>query len=198
MKLKVKRWWWLPIPVVLIFGISMLFGAEGKVVPQEFSEARIEGARLAGEIVAASTFSLERLRKIGELDRKGSSQEALILIGEEIQKNKEIQDKAIALSSQLERMAILVSEIKPTRARGITTEALTAEVGLVSRLVNYNGYFSELFNVLRTKFVDRTVNVDGKVSELITKINEEARAINDLNDKFTSSLAEFDKVFGSK
>ncbi len=195
MKFKIKRWWWLPIPVLLILGIFMLLMAEGKVVPQEFSEARIEGAKLAQEIVVAASFSIENLKKIGELDRKGNAQDALILISDEIRKNNEIHDKAVALSSQLERMAILISAIKPASAQRVVTEGLSAEVGLVSRLITYNGYSAQLFDVLRAKFVEHVSDTDGRVNDLIGKINDEARAINDLNNKFTNSLAEFDKIF---
>ena len=195
MKLRARQWWWLPVTLVLLMGAFMLFTHEVRAVPQEFEAARLEGARLAEEIVAAANFSLENLEKIGELDRKGKTSDALILISEELKKNNEIHDKAIALASQLERMAILIPEVQPTRARSVATEALSAEVGLVGHLVTYSAYFSQLFEILRTKFVNKKTNVDGEVTALIDKINEEASAINNLNTKFTSGLAEFDTIF---
>ncbi len=166
-----------------------------KNVPAEFSEARIQGAELARQIVTLSDASLANLDRIAEFDRRGNSTQALSSVAEAVIQNRRIQDEAIQLSSELERMARLLDNIKPSEARILATEAVSSEVALVSRLLRYQDYFGQLFQVLDAKFQHRAKDVDNKVHELVSKINEEASAINDSNGRFTESLAEFDKLF---
>ncbi len=178
-------------------GIYILVAAitPEKFVPKEFSEARIKGAQLAVEIVALATQSLNSLQEIAGYDEQGNAPEALILISREVIKNKETSQRAINLSGQLEKMARLLEEIEPARARILATEAVSSEVALVSRLLNYNDLLRQLFETLRDKLEGKTANPDGKVRELVDRINKEAQAINDFDRRFNQSLAEFDKIF---
>lgn len=196
MKRWFKRLWWLPLAGgVLYFGTTLALPGESYNVPPEFSEARIRGAGLAEEIIAASGFSVQNLATIAIYDREGNFPDALSLVAQEVLKNREIRDRALGLASALEKMAILTSEIKPARARIKATEAISAEVALVSRLITYNDLFLRLFEILRSKFQGQQVDVDGEVEKLVEQINFEARAINELNQKFTAGLAEFDSIF---
>lgn len=186
------------ISIALGFGIYLLFSnieISKKFLPEEFSEARIKGAALAKNIVDLSSESLRSLTEIAEYDEEGNSSEALILISKEVIKNRATRDEAIKLSSQLEKMARSLTDIEPTHARILATEAVSSEVALVSRLISYNDYLLQLFETLEKKFLKPAVNSDGRVVELIKKINEESSAINQFNYRFNESLAEFDKVF---
>lgn len=164
-------------------------------VPAEFSNSRIEGAKLAERIVTNSGVSLANLQAIAEHDRRGRRTEALTLIAQEFARTKDTQDAAIKLSARLESMARSIDSIRPEEARSIATEAVSSEVALVSRLLSYNDAMKELFEVLREKFENPGLSTNGRVDELVGKVNEEARAINELNMRFTNSLAEFDKLF---
>jgi hypothetical protein len=175
--------------------IAFYFILPGGFVPSEFSEARIKGAGLAEKIVELSNESLANLEAIAKYDEQGNTPEALTLLSKEVIKNRETHEEAIRLSAQLEKMARSLSEIKPARARVLATEAVSSEVALVSRLLSYNNFLLQLFEVLRDKFQNPRSDANGRVEELIAKINEEARAINDFNRRFNQSLAEFDKLF---
>jgi len=164
-------------------------------VPAEFSSARIEGAKLAERIVTNSGASLANLQAIAEHDRRGRRTEALVLISQEFTRTKDTQDAAVKLSARLEAMARSIDSIRPQEARSVATEAVTSEVALVSRLLSYNELLKELFEVLRQKFENPTLDTNGRVEELVGKVNEEARAINESNTHFTESLAEFDKLY---
>ena len=110
--------------------------------------------------------------------------------------NRSNQEEAIKLATQLEKMARILPSIKPASARQHATAAVSSEVALVSRLVSYNDYLKQLFEVLRAKFNNRYsyYEADGQVELLIVKINEEAQAINGLNNRFSAALAELDKI----
>jgi len=164
-------------------------------VPAEFSEARIRGAAYAEQIVAHAETSVKNLEVIAYFDREGNAPAALDLITKELGKINEVHAAAIGLSGELEKMARYLSDIKPARARLHATEAVSAEVALVSHLLLYNDHLKELFGALHVKFQNQGAYSNGKVNDLIEKVNEETRAINELNRRFNASLAEFDRIF---
>lgn len=175
-----------------IIGVYSLLTIE--YVPQEFSEARIKGAKIAEEILAQHDFTLQNLDKIGQHNKDKNYTEALLLISNELIKNRDANIKAIQLSSQLETMAVAIASVRPSRARLLATEAVTAEVALVSRLLNYNNYLAQLFEVLREKFSTGNGGNSGQVQKLINKINDEVKAINALDQRFSASLEQFDAI----
>lgn len=177
---------------VLIVGLYSLLSV--KFVPEEFSAARIKGAKIAEEIIAQQAFTLGSLEKIGQYNKEKNYTEALLLISNELIKNRDANIKAIQLSSQLEKMAAAIAAVRPAKARFFITEAVTSEVALVSRLLNYNSYLAQLFEVLREKFSTGNGGSTGRVQDLINKINDEIKAINELDVRFNGSLQQFDAI----
>ncbi len=162
-------------------------------IPPVFSEARINGAGFAKNIVSLLEESVRHLQEIAAFDREGNAPEALTLISQEVIKNRNIQQEAIKLSSELEKMARAIPEVRPDSARFAATEALSSEIALVSHLLNYTAALRELFDVLRSK-LNRTTATEEQVRSLIAGINREAEAINDLNQKFNNALQELDNA----
>ena len=183
--------------VAAAFGAYILFSnlTAPNFIPEEFTEARLNGAELASKIVSLADDSLNNISEIARFDDEGDKDEALILIAKELAKNREMRDEAIRLSAELEKMARSLRNIKPSQARILATEAVSSEVALVSRLISYNDYLLQLFETLKEKVQTPSVKTNGRVEELVKKINEEAKAINEFNGKFSQSLAEFDKMF---
>ncbi len=167
-----------------------------KNMPGEFIEARIKGATIAEKIVELSRDTLSKLDQVAQDDQQHRANDALIVISQAISNNQESQTEAIQLSSQLTAMAENVSRINPASARDSATAAITAEVTLVSRLLYYNSYLNQLFETLKVKFAHPgTSYLDGQVNDLINKVNDEAKAINELNKKFNTALADLDSIF---
>lgn len=167
-----------------------------RYLPSEFSDARIKGAIVSQKIVELSRDTLSRLNEVSKYDQQRNSTEALLAISNALIANRENQVESVRLSSQLTAMAENLSRIQPERARQLATQAVTSEVALVSRLLYYNTYLNQLFETLKVKFEKPWVSyLDGQVQDLITKINDEAQAVNELNKQFNSSMAEFDKIF---
>ena len=130
------------------------------------------------------------LNEIAELDKEGKYTEALVLISQELKRNRQAREKAIKLSVQLETMAKNLSQISPASASQVALQAISSETALISRLITYNEYLTQLLEVLREKFLGKS---DGdKILELLVKINGEIQAINDLNRKFNEVMGEFD------
>ena len=194
-KLKPKHIIWAAASAAVVLLLKYIF-FPSNYLPSEFSDARIKGAVIAQKIVEFSRDTLARLNEVGKYDQVGNSPEALIAISNAVIANRENQVEAIRLSSQLNAMAENLPSIRPSRGRELATQAVTAEIALVSRLLYYNNYLNQLFEALKVKFEKPWVAyLDGQVADLISKINDEVQAINELNKEFNSTMAEFDKIF---
>jgi hypothetical protein len=178
------------IIILLAYFVIQFLIADTKTIPDDFLRARQEASLIAQEIVFSSNESVSTFSEISNLDKEGKYAEALTLVSQEIERNRQAREKAIKLSVQLEIMARNISKISPASAGQIALEAITSETALISRLVTYNSYLSQLLDLLRDKFLGKS---DGdNIPELIIKINDEIQAINDLNQKFNKMMEEFD------
>lgn len=163
---------------------------EPKTIPPDFLKARQEASLIAQEIVALSNESANNLKEIALLDQERDYSGALSLVSRELGRNRQARERAIELSVQLEIMTRNLAQISPSSISQLALQALTSETALISRLITYNDYLSQLLEVLRGKFLDK--NDGDKIPELIDKINEEAYSINELNQKFNDLMKEFD------
>jgi len=176
--------------ILLAYFVLRFLIVDIKNVPEDFLRARQEASLIAQDIVTISNESTNSLGEIVRLDKERKYTEALVLISKELERNRQARERAIKLSVQLETMAKNLAEISPASAGQKALEAISSETALISRLITYNDYLTQLLEILRGKFLGKT---DGdRIAELITKINDEARAINDLNQKFNDTMNEFD------
>ena len=164
-----------------------------KKVPDEFLKARQEASLIALDIISFSNQTANNISKISELDKEAKYEDALNLIAQEIDHNRQAREGAIKLSAQLEKMAKNISGIEPPEAAQIALQAVGSETALISRLISYNDYLIQLLEVLRQKFSEEK-NINGRIVELVGKINEESKTINDLDKNFNQLMAEFDKL----
>lgn len=188
-----KRIKMLILFIVIISAAFLAFQfwfADVKNVPGDFLRARQEASFVASEIVAISNQSTNNLSQIAQLDKDGKYTEALILVSQELERNKEARDKAIKLSIQLETMTKNLSAISPASAGQIALEAITSETSLISKLIDYNDNLTKLLVVLQGKFLGK-ISGDG-ISTLIAEINDDVRIINELNRKFNDIMKSFD------
>ena len=180
--------------VAAVWLIIKMLTPDAKNTPKEFLETRQEASLIAKDIIDISSRTAENIKKISDLDKNKEYTEALNLISEELNNNRKARENAIKLSSQLEIMAKNVSQISPVTAGQIAIQAISSETALISRLITYNDYLIKLLEILQAKFLEKEKNANDKIADLIEKINEEARAINDLNNNFNRLMTEFDKI----
>lgn len=160
-------------------------------IPQDFLKARQEASVIAQVIVNFSNDSAKRIEDISKLNNQGEYTEALNLVISEMDKNREIRQKAISLSANLGIMTQNAVGIYPDSSARIAIEAITVEATLINKLIDYNDYLNQLLEFLRLKLLGKT-DPNVKINELIDKINGEANTINGLNEKFNELMAKFD------
>ena len=176
--------------ILISYFVIRFFLAETRNIPPEFLKARGQASLIAAQIVSISDESSHRIDEIAQLDQEKKYTEALLLVSKELDKNREARQRAVELSGQLEAMARNLSQISPASSGQKALEAVSSETALISRLITYNEYLNQLLDILRDKFLDKTAG--DRVGEVIQKLNDEARAINDLNQKFNDTMKDFD------
>ncbi|MEK7635526.1 MAG: hypothetical protein AAB405_00315 [Patescibacteria group bacterium] len=180
--------------IVAAYLIFYLLAANSKTkeVPNEFLKARQEASLIAQDIISFSNQTANNISKISELDKEAKYEDALNLITKEIEYNRQARERAISLSAQLEKMTKNISGIEPPEAAQIALQAVGSETTLISRLISYNDYLVQFLEILRQKF-SKDKNTNGRIAELVGKINEESKTINNLDKNFNQLMAEFDK-----
>ena len=168
-------------------------GSSGSDVPAAFSEARVQGAVIAKNIVDASNQSASDIELINKLDKGGNYTEALNVVARTVGKSQEIRSEAINLSAQLENMTKAVSGISSDQAKQAALESISSYLSLISRLINYSGYLEKLLGVLRNRFVGNFSDQEG-VADLIKSVNGEIQSINDFNTQADQAIKRFDQL----
>ncbi|MBI4993352.1 hypothetical protein HZC33_00090 [Candidatus Wolfebacteria bacterium] len=185
----------LAIFIILLLAayfIVKIFIPEAKKVPPDFLKARQEASLIAGQIISISDNTARSIGQISDFDKNKQYEEALKLISQELVNNREAREKAINLSAQLEIMTKNISQITPISASQAALQAIGSETTLISRLITYNDYLVGLLEILQAKFLEKEKDANGKIPDLINKINGEAQAINSLDKNFNSLMIDFD------
>jgi len=187
------------IIVAIAFGaLSLFLSSAAYAIPEPFTEGRVEGARAAIAITAMINGSLKTLSDVRAAEQRNDLATAVYLIRAEMNNTSERQNQAHILAAAMEKMATAIPEIKPTSARQIALEAVSAQVATVSHLVTYNDYLANLFNLLNEKMRGDKNATTEKIQKLVGQLNAENITINELNAQFNRSLKQFDAVFSGK
>jgi hypothetical protein len=183
------------VAVILVAASFYIYRQSRVYVPPEFLVARDRAVMISGEIVSLTNESAATLDEISAKDRAGRYSEGLDLVLQDIHRNSLIRSKAADLAEQLRLMALGLNQVKPSAAAAVGLQAVTSGSELVQRLVNYNNYTYELLNVLRYR-LERNGDEATRfqIEDLITKMNNEAKAVNDLNQRYRQLIGEFDQL----
>jgi ABC-type Fe3+-hydroxamate transport system substrate-binding protein len=177
--------------VLIAYLLIKILPTDAQKVPTEFLNAKYNASSVAQDIVSISNQLTNDLDEISRLESEKKYTEAINLLAQALEKNKEAREKAVLLSEELAKMALAVPNISPSGASQIALQAISSETTLISRLIAYNDYLNQLLEELRLEFLGKSSG-GNKIQELISKINEEVRAINELNAKYNTLMEKFD------
>ncbi len=176
--------------------ISLVLSFDGGV-PKEFSEARLQGAMIAQNIVELSSKSTLDLESIGRLEKAGDKKAALEVVAGAVKRSQEIRENALKLSNELEKMTRALSDVKDFEARQAALESISSHLALVSRLINYSAYMGDLLGIIQGK-LSGDWSRSGQVQELLNQVNAEVTAINNFNNQANQSMERFDAAINKK
>lgn len=192
---KIRLFVILLLMVFFAYFVGRFLLAKTKTVPAEFMQARQEASLIAHDIVGMSKESAKHISDISLLNSDRKYADALDLVAQELDRNRQIRDKAIALSGHLQTMTINVSSIEPRVSAEIALEAVSTEVTLIGHLLTYNDYLNQLLGVIQGKIIGNREVSPEAIADLIKKINDESIVVNVLNEKFNEKMAMFDRGF---
>jgi len=184
--------------VVVAVGYAFAMFWQGKnQTPKGFTDARIQGAAIAEDIVALSAQSTNDLQQVDQYDKDGDYTDALTLTTNLVIQSQQIRDKAVALSMQIEDMTKTLSSIDSDDARQAALEAITSRLALVNQLVNYSGDLGTLLDTLRDRFIGKPTPA-GRVQALVDQINTDVTAVNNFNAQATQAMTQFDAIMAKQ
>ena len=164
-------------------------------VPQQFTDARLQGAIIAQNIVNLSNQSAADLEKVNTFDQERNYGDALTLTANLVTQSQQIRDQAVALSAQVGEMTKALSDISDINARQAALESISSRLALINQLVSYSADLSRLLDVLRIRFAGQGGTAT-EVNALVTQINIDVNAINSFNSQAGQAMDRFDTIVG--
>lgn len=186
------------IVIIIIFfvagGYALSHFNFAQQLPAEFTQARLQGALISQNIVNLSNQLLENLNKVSNLEKEANYLEALNLTTQTLKQSQEIRNEAVKLAQELEKMTVALSGIRSAQAKQVALESISNRLALINRLINYSDYLSQLLEILRNRFFLGTSSENRQIDDLIAKINDEVKAINNFNAEAAAAMEKFDKL----
>ncbi len=170
------------------------FGMSSGGVSTQFTDARMQGALIAQDIVNLSNDMSAGLEKVHALDAHGDFAEALNVTHDLIAKSQEVRKKAVELSGQLEHQTSALASVSSDDARAAALESIADRLALIARLINYSDSLADLLNALQARFAGIGGVKNSKVTQLIQAINLEVTAINHFNQQASQAMDKFDQI----
>lgn len=192
---KIPKWALIIIAllaIIIIVFVARFVFVKDIDIPAEFLTARNEASLIAQDIVNLSDESAKKIEEISRLSNEEKYDEALNLVSEEINRNRTARSKAIALSSELQKMTLNTVKIESESSARLALEAITIETTIINRLISYNDNLTQLLEILRAKLLGQERDSRQKIADLVKKLNDEAEEVNAANQKFNEIMDRFD------
>lgn len=192
-----KRRIWLAagtLGALLIAGAVLWFVYRPTEVPAAFIEDRQAAAAMSQRIVAITESVGARIEAANKKEREGGHDEALSLMEQAHTENNEARQKATELSAQLKKLTESLSGIHSGTSQQYGIRAISQGLVLVNEYITYNQYLGTFLDTLADSFGGGTTSEEGAaIDQALAAVNQEAAAINRLNQMFQNAMSEFDR-----
>jgi DNA repair ATPase RecN len=162
-------------------------------VPQDFTDARLQGAIIAQNIVNLSNDSTANLEQVNTLDQAHDYASALKIVTNLVSQSEDLRNQAVALSNQIGAMTQALSGISDFNAQQAALESISNRLALINQLINYSGDLSQLLTVLQERF-SGTGGTNAEIAALVNQINTDVNAINNFNSQAGQAMDRFDAI----
>ncbi|HEX4104416.1 MAG TPA: hypothetical protein VHZ04_03010 [Candidatus Paceibacterota bacterium] len=181
------------VAIVVAGYLVVHFTQKSAAVPQNFTDARSQGAIIAQNIVNLSNQSTAQLEQVDQLDQQGDYEDALAIVTTLVTQSTDIRNQAVDLSTQVENMTQALSGISDFDAQQAALEAISNRLALINQLINYSGDLANLLSVLQGRF-SGSGGTNTQVTTLVNQINTDVNAINNYNSQATQAMDKFDSI----
>ncbi|MCL5011986.1 MAG: hypothetical protein M1320_01020 [Patescibacteria group bacterium] len=181
--------------VVLAFFAFIFSSLSKNSIPDDFYTSRQSASDYAQNIVTMLAQTGDNITALQKGTGFKTRSDAADMITAEIQKNKDIREKAVQLALDLEQMAKSVPDISPKEAAQTALVAISQETALIGQLLSYNNDLNQLLLLAQEELVNGFRNYS-EMNAIIAKVNAEASEINNLNSRFNDEMKKFDAFYG--
>jgi hypothetical protein len=182
------------IMVLMGTGIFALFEQQNQI-PQDFVQARSQGAAIAANIVSISNQSVASLAQVNKLDEEGKYTDALTMTTDLVTQSQTLRDQAILLSTQIGTMTKALAKVNSFEAQQAAFQSIASQLAIITQLVNYSNDLDKLLLTLQSHFTGKAIQPND-VQGLVNQINLDVTAINSFNSQASQAMAQFDKIVG--
>ncbi len=154
------------------------------------------GERIQNQIQQISLLtsqSLIQFQNISQKQEEGDLKSALDLVTEEKERNKEINNLAMALTEELKELAKLSIRLNSEKERNITEEAIQYQIEAISHLLNYGSGVDIILQELAKKYEDsiegRETSIKRDMGQLIGLIQDEIRIAEEKSQEFIKAIS---------
>ncbi len=154
------------------------------------------GERIQNQIQQISLLtsqSLIQFQNISQKQEEGDLKSALDLVTEEKERNKEINNLAMALTEELKELAKLSIRLNSEKERNITEEAIQYQIEAISHLLNYGSGVDTILQELAKKYEDsiegRETSIKRDMGQLIGLIQDEIRIAEEKSQEFIKAIS---------
>lgn len=184
------------ISIIVVAFLSFIFSSlSGRSIPDTFYTSRQAASSYAQGIVSMLDETSNNITALQKGTGFKTRSDVADMITFEIQKNKDIREKAVQLALQLEQMAKDIPSISPKDAAQTALVAISQETALIGQLLSYNSDLNQLLVLAQEELMNGYRNYTA-MNEIITKVNKGAQDINALNGRFNEELKKFDAFYG--
>ncbi len=180
------------ILVVAGYGIAVYWGSRNQV-PIAFTNARLQGALIAQNIVDISNSSTAELAQVNKDDQQGDYSDALTLTTNLVNQSEQLRNQAVDLSNQVGTMTQSLSGINSFEAQQAALESISSRLALINQLITYSSDLDKLLAVLQNRF-SGTPESNATVQGLVNQINTDVNAINNFNAQASTAMSQFDTI----
>lgn len=178
------------VAIIIIASAWLLTMADNKENVERTGE-RIQNQ--IHQISLLTSQSLIQFQNISQKQEEGDLKSALDLVTEEKERNKEINNLAMALTEELKELAKLSIRLNSEKERNITEEAIQYQIEAISHLLNYGSGVDIILQELAKKYEDsiegRETSIKRDMGQLIGLIQDEIRIAEEKSQEFIRAIS---------
>jgi len=182
----------LPIIILIIGG--WLFFSQKDSYFKEFSNTKQKIQNLIQQINLLASQSNYQFQLIESKQKDNDIKNALELVIEEKERNREINETALKLTEELKQLTKLLPKFPNKDERDKIEKAIQYQIAAVSHLLNYGSGVDIILQELAQKYEaildKKNFEIKRDLSQLINLIRQEIAAANENNQKFIQILGE--------
>lgn len=194
-KRKVIRYSLYALPIIILIVASwFIIRQTGISASENFSTAQKKITNLIQQINLLASQSNAQFQIIEDEQKAGDIGDALKLVTDEKERNKEINETALALTKELENLTTNLTSVSNAADRQKIEEAVQYQISAISHLLNYGSGVDTVLEELTQKYQamlnGQNFEIKRDMGQLIELMRKEIVSADENSKKFIDILSQ--------